>query len=380
MKNIFHYILSIVVIISIVPASEVLGEMSVATGVRYDSFSDDRAEQTRGTEITFPIGVSFRHQRFSVSLNTAYSQAKVEQADTETNIDKFTDTSFTASVKISGLPVDVTSGIHLNIPTRNERLSQEQKDADLGENNDLVEVDNFGEGFNLGSSLVVVKQLGKLTLGATGSYIYKDKYDPTKDMPGDYLDPGDQLLVATMLNWKMSPRFRFGTSATYSYFTADNVNGKDNFQEGASITLGSTLRFIQQPVGIDLSLQHVIPQKAQRLEGDVLKTEPDNSEGRNLSAMLDVTYARSKMFTLRVLGDIRYYGESERTDEGSGLPYAGERIRYGFGSGMQYAITRSLSCSAFMKYIIMQENQDINLPEDRTITGLNVDVGVMYTF
>jgi hypothetical protein len=90
--------------------------------------------------------------------------------------------------------------------------------------------------------------------------------------------------------------------------------------------------------------------------------------------------AHSEALTFQVLGDIRYYGKSERTDEGNGLPYAGERIHYGFGSGVQYTITRSLSCNALIKYIIMQENQDIDLSEDRTITGLNVDVGMIYTF
>jgi hypothetical protein len=178
----------------------------------------------------------------------------------------------------------------------------------------------------------------------------------------------------------MFPEFTFGASATYSYFTADEVNGKNTFQEGASVTLDSMFRFIRRPVGIDLSLQHVIPQKARRLEGDVLKTEPENSSSKALSALLRVTYAYSESLTFQTLGDIRYYGESERINEGSELPYTGKRIRYGFGSGMQYAISRSLSCSTFAKYIIMQENQDIDLSEDRTISGLNVDVGLIHTF
>ena len=46
------------------------GEMALSTGVRYDMFTDDRSPETLGYEITFPIGLAWRRERFVLALET----------------------------------------------------------------------------------------------------------------------------------------------------------------------------------------------------------------------------------------------------------------------------------------------------------------------
>lgn len=382
MKQSIHWVLiAIAIILSIGIVPPVYGETLLSTGVRFDSFSDDLAEETNGTEFTVPIGIAYsRGEDFSISIETAYSSAHVNQADgSGSDLSSFTDTLLSGTYTIPGLPLLVTCGVDVNLPTGKERLSVEEESATPGED-DLLEVSTFGEGLNLGANLSVIKQFEKMTLGANAAYAYKGEYDPTEGVEDDDLDPGDQVLVAGMLNWKMSSQVTFGTFLLYSYFSTDKVNGKKDFQEGSSVTIGGNVRYTRGPFGVTFSLQDTIPQKNKELIGGSLKTEAKNSNNNTLSAALDVSYTYSSAFTFHTVGDIRYYSESERKDEGSGLPYAGTRVRYSFGPGVTYVMRDNLWCYALAKYLLLNEDNDLNVEQDRTYQGVNVNVGITYRF
>jgi hypothetical protein len=382
-----HGIYWIVIAAFVIVSSEIVplasGETVLSTGVRFNSFRDDRTEETEGTEFTFPVSLMYTRERFSLSLVTAYGRALVNQPDgSEPELSHFTDTLLSAAYTIPQLPLGLFcfAGVNVNLPTGKTQLTKTEEYAIVGENNDLFEVESFGEGLNIGVNLSVMRQFGKITVGVNGTYVYKGEYDPTKEIPDDDLDPGDQILVAGVLNWEVSSQIKVSPLVTYSYFSVDKVNGEENFQQGRTITVGSTLRYTRSPIGVTLSVQDSMPQKNKELVAGSLETEPENSNTNTLSALLDVTYVHSQALALRAVGDIRYYEESERKDKGSGLPYSGKRIRYSFGPGVWYAVNKKISLSALAKYILMNEEKSIYLDQDTTYQGIAANVEAAYTF
>ena len=107
-----------------------------------------------------------------------------------------------------------------------------------------------------------------------------------------------------------------------------------------------------------------------------LQTEPENSNSRRIFGLLDVLYEYSPRFAFRVIGDVRYYGESPRTDI---APYKGQRIRYAFGPGFIYAPTKRFTINGLVKYFILKRAKDIGLLQDTIYQGVNVSIGLTYT-
>jgi len=380
-KDSIQYILGLVLIVCLGVSSLAYAKLSVTTGVRYDTFSDDRSPEGKGSEITIPVGMAYEHKHLFLSVETAYTNATVDSgAVPDSKISSITDTLISASYLVPGLPVELLLGCDVNLPTGKERLRESEQNAEVGENHDLFEVDNFGEGLNLGLSIGLMKAFGSLSLGITGAYIFHGEFDPTRDIPGDERDPGDHTFVMATFNWQMSSQFSLRPFAAYSHFVADTVNGRQVFREGDKVVLGGSLRFDHKPVSFTLDLQHVIQGKDQELATGTLQTEFENSNGHEFSGLLEVQYAYSAALLLRLLADIRFYAESDRQDELLNLPYEGQRIRYAIGPGFVYTLHKQIACSGLAKYFMMTQEPQLDLEQDITRRGFNLNVGLTYSF
>jgi hypothetical protein len=363
------------------PIEVAYGENSLSTGVRYDAFQDDRSPKTDGFEITIPFGITYGWGNLFLSVETAYSHANVAPgASSDANISSVTDTLISASYMFPDLPVGIVAGIDVNVPTGKEQLDAEQRRVEFGENHDLFAVDDFGKGMNVGMSLGVIKEFETLQMGINGAYIFNGQWDPTTDISDDDFDPGDQLLVLALINWQVSSRLTLVSSVTYSRFTADTVDGREDFREGDSLIFGSDLQIDLAPFEVVFSLQDTIQAKNEELAGDKLETEPQNSNGNTLFSLIEITYASSLKLRPQFVGDLRYYGESDRKHEVSGLPYTGRRTRYAVGPGLLYTLSDNLSCHGEVQYVWMKQNRDTTLDQVTTFQGVNLSIGATYTF
>lgn len=210
--------------------------------------------------------------------------------------------------------------------------------------------------------------------------MYNGKYDPTRDIPDDDLKPGDQILGIALFGWQISAQESLDASLTYSHFFPDKTNGEETYQLGDKVVLGADFYHEGDPIGVVVSVQGTIQGKNKELLKGKLRKEEKNSNGADLFGLVDVTYARSENLTLRLLGDIRYYGESDlKTDKG-GLPYEGRRVRYAIGPGFMYRLNDHLSWNGLLKFHHMRRKADVIQDKDVTFQGLNLDVGLTYTF
>lgn len=360
-------------------------ELQLSTGLRYDAFADDHAPKTVGYETTLPLGLTYRWRRLLVTLDTALSSANVFPADdADAELSGLTDTHLALSYGLPNLPVGVIVGLDLNLPSGKERLNDAQRTAEIGENHDLFEIDDFGEGFNVEMSLGLAKQVGNVSLSLNGAYQVNGEYDPTQDLADDDLDPGDRLWIAGLLKWQAASWLDIDTSLVYSYFSTDKIQDAKSFQEGEKFTAGAALHIhtlLRKPVSIVAGFQQTVQGKNTVLDSEQnFRTESENSNGREFFGVLDLLYHYSPRFTLRLLGDLRYYGESERTSAAADLPLEGQRVRYAFGPGFIYQPHKRLALNGLVKYFVLNQDHDVSWERETTLRGVNLAVGLTYTF
>ena len=357
-------------------------KMTLTTGMLINRVNDDLEQRTDGTEVTIPLKLEYlRGERFVLRFTTGYSSATVERDNgRQAELGSLTDSLLTVNYSFSGLPFNLACGLDVNLPTGRERLSVEEQDAIVGENNDLFVVERFGEGLNVGLSLSAFRQMDRVMFGLNGLYVYKGEYDPTAAAPDDDLDPGDQGLVVGLIGWQANDAFSLSALASYSYFSPDRVNGERSYQEGNTFTAGGSLKYVRKPAEFALSLQAVLPNNDNELVHGDLRIEAENSDSKNLTAALALGYPLSPSLMLEASGDLRYYTESRRVDPDNRLPYAGRRLRYQLGAGLVYAVNQRLSCSTALQYVRLREEKDIAFIQDRTFQGVNIELGISYAF
>lgn len=369
--------------VSIGLTSQAFAQTSMTMAIRYDFFTDDETPKSSGYEITVPLGIAYKHERFSLSLESAYSSANADWADgTEASLSSCTDTliSATYSHAFSGDPYVIMAGVDLNLPSGRATLDEIERRSEAGESNDLFEVDEFGNGLNIGPSIGMLREFDTINLAIHTAYIFNGEYDPTSDISDDTLDPGDQAFILGAIDWQTAPWLQFGSFISYSYFTPDKNNNKESFREGQRAVIGGHGQIIHAPLSLTLSLQYSLQDKNEVLIDDRVQQEPENSNGKNFFGLTAITYAFSQELSLRAQADVRYYGESQFKDELTGLPFSGKRVRYAFGPGFHYRLRKDLACHGLFKLFTMSQDANMFEEKDLNFWGTNLDLGLTYVF
>ena len=360
------------------------GDVTLSTGARYDIFTDNYSPKTVGYEFTAPVGLTYRWNALMLSVESAFSSANVfpgQGADAE--ITTVTDTRISASYLVPQPSFGLIFGADLNLPTGTERLRNSQRIAEAGQNHDLFEIDDFGEGLNIGLSVGVAKAIHTLRLSVNTGYWFNGKYDPTRDIEDDDINPGDHIRVSGLLKWQVADWLDLETSLGYSQLFTDRTNGQKTFRAGPKLRLGGSLHLrtrIREPVDLITSFSMTLQDSNTILEGDTLKREPENGNGTEIFGVVELLYHATYRLTLRVLGDVRYYGESPRQDTAQSVPYEGRRLRFAAGPGFIYKPGARLALNGLVKYFVLHQDQDILQPNDSTYRGVNLAVGLTYTF
>ncbi len=383
MKSHGHILVALCLIAAVGIGSPAWAETFLSAAIRYDISIDDGSPTTTGYEFTLPVGLAYRGERLSFSAESAFSNAYVEDTDNaEASISSFTDTLLSASYNypLANHPVALLFGLDANLPTGHERLSEAEESAEWGESGDLFEVDNFGEGFNLSLSAGAMHQYDDTVVAFQGAYVFAGEFDPGSDADDDTLDPGDQMLLLGLLNAQISSWLNVEWMMAYSYFWADKTEDIKTFQQGNQFMLGGNMTIVRGLMTLSTDLQVTFPKVNKEVVDDVWEQEYDNSNGITMSGAVAGAYTLSDVLTLQLQGDVRFYGASDLQDDDTGLPYSGTRIRYAVAPGMTYLFTNGLSLRGGVELFAMTQEQDMFIEEDLFFRGLNLQLGVLYTF
>ncbi len=361
-------------------------EFMLSTSVRADLFTETDTSDITGEEVTIPIGFTYRDDRLNLSCGTAYSRSQVNWgSNSEAELTAFTDAYVSGSYVLSDLSTGMVIGVDINLPLGKERLTTTEQMAEAGKNNDLLEIDDFGQGLNIGVNFGLTQDLNRLgALGVNAAYIFMGEYDPTADFDNDTLDPGDKILLAGQYKWLISSTASSWMTAeifgNYLHTFEETQNGQSVFQEGGQFFAGGTMQTYNSGLQLTLLGQYVFRMKNKESVGGVLKTESANSNGPAFFGSVDALLKFSPRFAMRVLADVRYYDESIRKDATSGIPFEGRRIRYAAGPGFEYSLTRYLSLNGLVKYLTLTEEKSMLLDEQVTYHGGNLSFGITYRF
>lgn len=142
-------------------------------------------------QFTQPISFSYWHKDFSYSLNTEYIVSKNNTSGASGRVSTVSDTTLTLTKHTEKPKFNVDYSLNINIPTGKAALSWSERYARINE--DLVEVDQFGKGWEFTPGIEVSRKIGKEDMWTIGtSYAFNGSYDPTTDIVNDDISPGNE--------------------------------------------------------------------------------------------------------------------------------------------------------------------------------------------
>jgi hypothetical protein len=360
-----------------VPASA--DQWSAQTGIHVDAWSaDSPSGYGSGSQVLAPLGLWYDTPRWGVSVRGSFGTTEREPDGVpSTSVTGFTDTTTSGYVRLRVAEIEIRLGLDLDLPSGVSRLKNSQLPSVQDE--DLVVLQRFGEGFDVNPTVVVYRSFGTWGLGGGIGYLWAGEYDPTRDVGSDDFDPGDELAVSVLGDVFLGDVWRLIGRAAYTHYSEDDRGGIEVFRQGDEIDLGATLEWRPEPWWASATIRDIIRQKSERLNAaGRLVDEIETSFGNELRGNLSVGYVLDETWAFRGTLDVRYVAEN---DYASSDPlHDGGRFKIAVGPGVTWSLGRTLAVDGSIRYFYLDAEQSPIFPRGATINGVHADVRVTYRF
>ncbi|MCI0528974.1 MAG: hypothetical protein L0Y56_16170, partial [Nitrospira sp.] len=306
-------------------------------------------------------------------------------------ISAFTDTVFSVyyALLTRNRPLNMILGFNTNLPTGKATLTNTEVKTEfgLGDNNDWVHVDNFGDGFIVNPSIGIAKELAEVGIGLGAGYLVNGTYDPTTDIANDDLNPGDLFYTTLDLEFVPLEWLALSGAFQYTYSGADTVRNKDTFKQGDIFTLGLDLTFKASPyTSLAIAVRENLRQDNERFADfslDLPARRIDNGNETFVSAFFSHTI--TDPLTLTSLVDFKFYDDNHLASDDQF--FKGEKRRYTAGVGVSYRLRQTLSVGSQVKFLFYQEDQRLIeqreeevIREDITLRGFSLEFTITQRF
>ena len=148
--------------------------------------------------VLVPLGICYDTPDLGAWLRAAASARAVHDLDDapSASMTGFTDT--TVSRLLPSAP-----GGHRDPPrarhgSADRRVPAEDPRPPGGPGRGPRGLQRFGEGFDVNPTVIVYQNFGDWGIGGGVGYLWTGEYDPTKDIPNDDFNPGDELTVSVL--------------------------------------------------------------------------------------------------------------------------------------------------------------------------------------
>lgn len=160
---------------------------NLSTGMNVYQWRD--SDGNHGHQVVLPFSVGYWQKDLSWYLNTNWVNSN-HGSTPGGSVNTLTDTTVSVAKRNEKKKFIVDYLLEVNIPTGKPALSWSERYAKMNE--DLVEKSTFGEGWKFAPGIDVSWRIGKEDLWTVGtSYSFNGSYDPTTDVPGDTVSPGN---------------------------------------------------------------------------------------------------------------------------------------------------------------------------------------------
>jgi hypothetical protein len=354
-------------------------QWTVRSGVHLDAWSaNDSSGQGKGYELLVPLGIFYDTPTWGVS---ARGSAGTSQHDLDgapnASMTGLVDTTVSGYYRLRVSGTEIRLGLDMDLPTGVARLKN--RDLPAVQDEDLVALQRFGEGFDVNPTVIVYRNFGDWGLGGGIGYLWTGEYDPTKDIPSDDFDPGDELSASVLGDVFLGDVWRLIGRASYTHFTADQRGGQDAFREGDEVDLGLSLEWRPEPWWAVVSVRDIYRFKAERLNAaGQLDDEAQNSRGNEIRGGVTVGYIIDDAWTVRGIVDLRYVAAN---DYATGDPlYDGGRFKIAVGPGVTWTLSRTFALDASVRWFYLDAERSPIFPNGATINGVHADFRVTYRF
>ena len=365
---------------SLLAAPAAADQWTLTSGVHLDAWSANGSSgQGTGYEVLVPLGILYDTPTWGLAARGSAGSSQHDlDAAPSASMTGFTDTTVSGyyRLRLSG-GTDIRFGLDMDQPTGVSRLKTRDRPAIQDE--DLVALQRFGEGFDVNPTVIVYHNFGDWGLGGGIGYLFAGEYDPTEDIPDDDFDPGNELSVSALGDVFLGDVWRLIGRATYTHFTTDERGGIEVFREGDEIDLGVSLEWRPEPWWAVASVRDIYHFKSDRINaaGQVAE-ESKNSLGNEIRAGVTVGYIIDDAWTVRGIVDFRYVAANDYAS--NNVLYDGGRFKIAVGPGVTWTLSRTFALDASVRWFYLDAERSPTFPLGATINGVHADMRVTYRF
>jgi hypothetical protein len=370
-------LLGILVALGPVPAEA--DQWTLTSGIHLDAWSANQSSgQGDGFEVLVPIGIAYDTPTWGLSARGSFGTTQHDlDAAPSASISGFTDTTLTGYYRwrISG--AEVRFGLDLDLPTGVSRLKT--RDLPAIQDEDLVALQRFGEGFDVNPTVIVYRSFGDWGIGGGVGYLFAGEYDPTQDIANDDFNPGDELSVNVLGDVFLGDVWRLMGRVAYTHFTRDERGGVEVFREGDELDIGVGLEWRPEPWWAVASVRNIYRFKAERVNASgQLDEEPENSRGNEIRGAVTVGYIIDDVWTVRGTVDFRYVAANDYATNAA--LYDGGRFKIAVGPGVTWTFSRTFALDASVRWFYLDAERSPIFPLGANINGVHADMRVVYRF
>jgi hypothetical protein len=354
-------------------------QWTLRSGAHLDAWSANQSSgQGTGYEVLVPLGIFYDTPTWGLSARGSVGSSKHDLDNAPSaSMTGFTDTTVSGYYRGRVSGTEIRFGLDLDLPTGVSSLKT--RDLPAVQDEDLVALQRFGEGFDVNPTIIVYRSFGEWGLGGGVGYLWTGEYDPTEDIANDDFDPGDELTVSLLGDVFLGDVWRLVGRAAYTHYTEDERGGVNIFHEGDQIDVGASLEWRPEPWWAVVTLRDIYRFTAERLNpGGLLIDELQNSRGNEIRGTVTVGYIIDDIWTVRGVADVRYVAAN---DYASSDPlYDGGRFKFAIGPGVTWTWSRTLAVDASVRYFYLDAERSPIFPAGATINGVHADLRVTYRF
>lgn len=351
-------------------------EWTVQSGAHLDLWNGVGQD---GRQILVPMSLGFDTPNWGLSARGAYGDSERDPGGGAStgSITGFTDTTLSGYLRFTAGKTEVQAGLDLDLPTGVSRLKNRELVA--VQDPDLVTIERFGEGFDINPTITVYRNFGKFGLGLGVGYLVTGKFDPTRDVANDDLDPGDELTGVLIADFYVADAVRLLVRSAYRRVSEDERAGVEVFREGDELDFRLITEIRPEPWYAVITLRDTVRFKAERPDGTGrLTTESRNSNGNDIRGGITIGYIVTDDWLVEFSVEARHVLENDYP-EGDAL-HDGGRTKVAFGPSITWTPTRRFAIDAGVRYFILDVKQSPTFPREGTIHGVHADIRLTYRF
>jgi len=279
-------------------------------------------------------------------------------------------------------PFDIRAGVDIDLPTgKNAYSSTELAKLIIDPvSEDLMALGSFGAGLNFAPhSTITWRRNDRESIGFGFRYLISGVYDPTSDVAGDLLNPGDQLTLTLNRVTKIGADV-LALQGIYTHAAADTQGGSKSFEYGDTFAVEARYiklwsKNLRGIVRATLSTQSANQTTG---EGGGLTRERANTNNNQIALEATLYERRSKGWAWRITSGYKQvaangYGATDTL-------YDAGRQQFFMEPGFIHFVSNRLYLTGRIRVSQINDRADAFMPTDRAIRTWGAGMTAVSTF